>query len=129
MVDPALAPPAGPPRLRPGNLPSEDPAANVLSIQSRFARGGSDGLFDDLFGHGWYLVPRAAPPSTIGEGLDNDLVDTDGRYAARFDQPEADEVVVRPDFYAHAALPGVDAHDGTPTAFGRLVPPRTLVPA
>lgn len=150
IEDPALAPPPpDPPRLGPGVLVTDDPAAGVLSIQSRVGFAGREGLFDDLVGHGWFLLTRVPRPElsseaqaiwarldgralTVGEGTDQDLVDVvdlDGRYAEWFRDLGAEAVIVRPDFYVYAALPAVDALDETLVALGRQVPPARLVMA
>ncbi len=140
MEDLTLAPLAAePPRLGMGALAAGDPAAGLLSIQSRVGHAGREGLFDDLFGHGWFVLIRAVLPSlsakaqatvarlglrvlTIGDSEDSedagdsngvDAVDLEGRYAAWFQELQAEAIVVRPDFYVYAALSSLDEVDET----------------
>ncbi len=132
LTDKSLAPPAPPPpRLGPGLLAAGDAHAGLLSIQSRVGYGDRTGLFDDLLGHGWFVLTTASelPPVSgaafdaverlgvrilrmgpLGSGAE--LIDIDGRYAEWLAELSADTVVVRPDFYIYAAtvaarLPGV----------------------
>ncbi len=151
IQDPTLAPPdAQPPRLGAGALAVDDNAAGLLSIQSRVAYDGREGLFDDLVGHGWFVLTRAAlgPLSTHAQATlvrlggrvltigatgntdtHVDVVDLDGRYVAWFSELQAEAIVVRPDFYVYAALSCVDAVEDTLVALGRQIPPLALVTA
>jgi len=149
IEDPALAPPpAEPPRLGPGLLVVGNPAAGVLSIQSRAEQRGREGLFDDVVGYGWFVLSRRPlPPLTAeaGEVFDRlggraltigslagtavDLVDLDGRYDAWFDELQADAVVLRPDFYIYAALPSVDDVNLALSELARRVPAPSMVSA
>ncbi len=146
IADPALAPAAPPPpRLGPGLLAPDDPQAGLLSIQSRVAYQGEEGLFDDVVGRGWFVlttataelalppyaqrifdrldaqVLRVGPPGS--EGID--VGDLDGRYAQWFTALGTDTVIVRPDFYVYAAtdatglahvLEGLDSQLAVPRA-------------
>lgn len=123
IEDPSLAPPPPlSPRLGPGVLAAQDPAAGLLSVQSRIEHDGQTGLFDDLLGYGWFLLSRSpigTQPAATQAVIDRlgirthvvgdraavavDVVDLDGRYAAWFDELGAEAVVVRPDFYVFAA--------------------------
>jgi len=150
MDDPSLAPPPpDPPQLGPGILAVDDAAAGVLSIQSRVAHDGREGLFDDVVGHGWFVLSRKSVPPLSAEAqatMDRlggrtltvggpaaadlvDLVDIEGRYASWFDELKADAVVIRPDFYVYAALAEVDAVDAALTALGRQLPAAPMVTA
>jgi 2-polyprenyl-6-methoxyphenol hydroxylase-like FAD-dependent oxidoreductase len=125
VEDPGLAPPPAPaPRIGAGVLAPGDPGAGLLSVQSRIAHQGAEGLFDDVLGHGWFVltapgtelalsaaarevvrtlgarVLRIAPP---GSAASTDVTDLDGRYAAWFRELGAPVAIVRPDFYVYAA--------------------------
>jgi len=125
IADPSLAPAAPPPpRLGPGVLAEGDPQAGLLSIQSRVAYQGEEGLFDDVVGRGWFVLTTAtaelALPADAQEVLDRltgtvlrvgapgtdstDLGDLDGRYEEWFAALGNDTVIVRPDFYVYAAI-------------------------
>lgn len=124
------APPPPPqPRLGPGLVHPDDPAAGYLAIQSSVRHGGRSGLFDDVFGAGWSIL-TTAPDTALGDTgarvatalgmsvvrfvapgsepgstpVDTDTVDTDGRYLAWFSALGVDTVVVRPDHYVYAAI-------------------------
>jgi 2-polyprenyl-6-methoxyphenol hydroxylase-like FAD-dependent oxidoreductase len=127
--DPSLAPaPPPPPHLGPGLFATDDPAAGLLSIQSRVSFGGATGLFDDVIGRGWFVLTTGALPADLLAGLteegrevlvrlgarvlrvasakdagDIDVVDLDGRYNDWFAELSAETVVVRPDYYVYAA--------------------------
>lgn len=123
LADERLAPPAPPPpRLGPGLLAPADPAAGLLSIQSRITHQGRTGLFDDLLGYGWFVLTTASDRPALGsaeeevlerltarvlrvgaEGSNAEIIDLDGRYGEWFQQLGSDTVVVRPDFYVYAA--------------------------
>jgi len=93
-----------------------DVNAGYLSVQGRVARGGLEGLFDDVVGKGWQLLLRSDKPvpafnkparDAIGRlgvvvatfGSAGDTTDLDGTYAAWFDRLKTDAILVRPDFY------------------------------
>jgi len=118
----ATAPP--PPRLGPGVILKNNPAAGLLSIQAQVTCGGDTGLFDDLVGRGWLVLTTADqlpdfPPAILelttaldlrvlrvgNEDRDDvDVIDLDGHYATWFEQLGVNTVVVRPDFYVYAAV-------------------------
>lgn len=131
VEDPDLAPPPAPaPRLGTGVLRQGNEKAGLLSIQSRVSCQGRQGLFDDVFGHGWFVL---TPPDTelalspaarrVVEHLDIrvlrigpagaagpvDATDLDGRYTAWFTEMGAAAVIVRPDFYIYAAVAADEA--------------------
>jgi 2-polyprenyl-6-methoxyphenol hydroxylase-like FAD-dependent oxidoreductase len=134
IADPTLAPPPPPePRLGTGLLAEDDPRAGTLSIQSTIGYRGETGLFDDLLGHGWFVLTRdtdtdhtllSAEARAVLDRLDarilrladtaeaeatadtEAVVDIDGRYAKWLDDLGAHTVVIRPDFYLYAAITG-----------------------
>ncbi|GAA2011568.1 bifunctional 3-(3-hydroxy-phenyl)propionate/3-hydroxycinnamic acid hydroxylase [Catenulispora yoronensis] len=150
IADPALAPAPPPaPRLGPGVFADGDEQAGLLSIQSRVEYDGCTGLFDDVVGHGWFVLidahpgPRAAGAVALTaasravlarlgakvlrvgapDSPDAEVVDLDGRYAGWFADLGAEAVVIRPDFYVHAATDAAGL-DGTLRALGaRLAAP------
>jgi 2-polyprenyl-6-methoxyphenol hydroxylase-like FAD-dependent oxidoreductase len=136
ITDPSLAAAApDAPRLGTGLLAADDTHAGLLSIQSTVQYAGHTGLFDDVVGHGWFVlttttgtvpmtaasrevldrlgakVLRIAAPGTPGI----DIGDVDGRYLRWFANLDAQAVIVRPDFYLYAAtdIAGLDGalHD------------------
>lgn len=139
--DPSLAPPPPiPPRLGSPGILAGDPAAGLLSIQSRVAYGDREGLFDDLLGYGWFVLSRRDVPGITGAaqevvdrlgarllcvgpvGSDAEVIDLEDRYAAWFDELAAEAVLVRPDFYVYSALESVNDVEASLLELGTRVP-------
>lgn len=120
--NPRLAPPPPPPlRLGAGVASNDNGQAGLLSIQSMVTHDGQTGLFDDAVGRGWFVLTAGEPPVvgdaarlilaqlggrmlSVGVTSQVDVRDVDGRYVEWFKRLGADAVVVRPDFYVHAAV-------------------------
>ena len=122
-----LSPPPPPfPKLEHGVLHREAdgtvaPVTGSLSVQGRLRKGALEGRGDDVLGHGFQLISRAAPQlepgqldvlSAIGCGtavLDDpahaDAVDdADGVYRAFLDEQGVDAYITRPDWYVFGAV-------------------------
>ena len=126
MLRQAGTPP--PPELQPlddGVLhaPGDDPLAGTLSVQGSVARGGHEGLFDDLVGGGFQLIAAHGDPleplsdahrslldaldtrvATLDPAAPNGLRDLDGRLTAWLSEQRAYAVLVRPDFYVFGSV-------------------------
>lgn len=134
------------PGLGPGLILTGTTGAGELSRQGSVTTNETTGLFDDIAGRGHILLldgrrgdttsvtaqlpgdgPVHVQPVTVGG---DGLGDTDGTYAAWFDELDAAAILVRPDFYNygtsttlegapqlveqyHAALRGTPTTDGT----------------
>lgn len=129
LRDPKLAPPPPEPiKLGPGITRSEDPYAGQLGIQSMTRTTRGERLFDDQFGHGWFVVSSeelaASAISTetrswfatidgrvLSFAHQGDFQDTGGVYERWLEALGQPVVIVRPDFYVYAAC-GLDDLDG-----------------
>jgi 2-polyprenyl-6-methoxyphenol hydroxylase-like FAD-dependent oxidoreductase len=94
--------------------------------QSRVARDGAEGLFDDMAGRGFMVIARNGDPAgalsdedraywaalggsfvRLGDGP-NELRDEQGQIAGLMDAYACDVIVKRPDYYLFGACPTVD---------------------
>ena len=118
LADPTLAPPPPPaPRLGPGLLDADSPAAGLMSIQVPVAAAAGSGLLDDVLGGGGCLIladpeiqetlvgcrdllaEASLPLVALAEQPGpNAVVDTTGNYAAWLRELDAVAVLIRPDF-------------------------------
>jgi 2-polyprenyl-6-methoxyphenol hydroxylase-like FAD-dependent oxidoreductase/catechol 2,3-dioxygenase-like lactoylglutathione lyase family enzyme len=122
------AEPPPPPELQPlddGVLhaPGDDVLAGTLSVQGLVARGGREGLFDDVVGRGFQLIAAHGDPlerlsderrvlldtleikvASLDPEAPNGVRDLDGRLTAWLSEHGAYAVLVRPDFYAFGSV-------------------------
>jgi 2-polyprenyl-6-methoxyphenol hydroxylase-like FAD-dependent oxidoreductase len=89
------------------------PHAGEFFVQGRVAGAGGEGLFDDVVGQGPCIVARDGALAGLDSrrreewaaiggrmaSIGDDLADTDGTYAAWFDEHGCEAAVVRPDWY------------------------------
>lgn len=118
LQDPSLAPPTpAPPRLGPGLLDADSPAAGLMSVQAPVSGAHSSGLLDDVLGvggcllladdtllvrladHHSQLAEAELPVVALAELAGKDaIVDTTGAYAQWLKDLGAVAVLIRPDF-------------------------------
>jgi 3-(3-hydroxy-phenyl)propionate hydroxylase len=115
--------------LGPGIWCADAPHAGELSVQGVVETNGEKGRFDQVVGHGWFVIglnadPKAALTSEqleqlamiegraakIGApGTACDAVDVEGTYARWLDGIDAKYVLLRPDFYVAATANSAEA--------------------
>ena len=124
-LDPTVAPPspAPSPRLGPGLLRVDDPAAGLMSIQAPVTSATGTGLFDDVVGAGVLLLrsdslhlndSRANALNDVGLTVialganpsADAVVDDTGAYTAWLDGFGAYAVLIRPDFAVYGTARG-----------------------
>jgi len=99
--------------------------------QARVRRNGSEGLFDDIAGHGFMIIARDGDPASalspddldfwtaLGgsfvcirapqtHGADTDVIDIDGHYLKMMEETGCAVLVKRPDYYLFGACPSLD---------------------
>lgn len=104
-------------RLGAGTWLGDDPHAGYLGVQGQVGVDGRTGRFDDLLGHGRFvLIGRDGDPAAfltadlrerwaaVGGvsthfGAGSAVIDTDGTYARWFAETGVEVVLLRPDFY------------------------------
>jgi 3-(3-hydroxy-phenyl)propionate hydroxylase/flavoprotein hydroxylase len=123
-----------PSRLGSGLGLKGDPRARYVTIQGRASRQEATGLFDDLVGHGKFVLlsnvglqphlsVRACAVLEIVDGiavsLGEDVVDVDGTYGRWLAQLGAAAVLVRPDFNVFGAVDRIEEVDALILELGR----------
>ena len=108
---------AGVLRVGPGGTPV--PPVGTLTPQGLVRAGDSQGRLDDVVGHGFLLVTRAAGPSPEREQhlldlgghvvrLGHDVVDLDGAISRYLDSLGADAYLARPDLVLFGTASGTE---------------------
>jgi FAD binding domain len=123
-------------RLGPGMWLGHDPHAGYLGLQGRAGRAGQTGRFDDLVGHGRFVLlgldgdPAAClSPAlrarwaaiggvVVSVGGASAIADVDGAYRDWFTARDAKVAVFRPDFYVFGT--GASVTDSEALAAGVL---------
>jgi len=123
-----------PMRLGAGLGLKSDPRARYVTIQGRATRKTETGLFDDIVGHGKFVLlskqglrahlsDRACAVLDYVDGipvsLGEDVVDVDGTYGRWLEQLGAAAVLVRPDFYVFGAVERIEEVDALILELGR----------
>ncbi|MGW7818235.1 bifunctional 3-(3-hydroxy-phenyl)propionate/3-hydroxycinnamic acid hydroxylase [Streptomyces puniciscabiei] len=130
LADPSLRP-VPPRRPGPRAFAHQDPTAGRPAIQAEVRRGGRQGLFDEVVGHGFVLLTgsaeAAAPTSLTPElraaldragvipahvgppGSAAPITDVTGAYGDWLTELGADCVLIRPDFYVYGSARGARA--------------------
>jgi len=121
-------------RLGSGLGLKSDPRARYVTIQGRASRQKETGLFDDIVGHGKFVLlskeglrahlsDRARAVLEFVDGipvsLGEDVVDVDGTYGRWLEQLGAAAVLVRPDFYVFGAVDRIEEVDALILELGR----------